>query len=531
MGPVLRRTIVAAVSGVLLFAAFEPVAWAWTMPLAVAGFVLATRGSDERPFRSGLWAGLVFGVVFYFSHIFWMRAVGIPAWIALSTLEALFYGLVGGASALLQRHRWWPLWFASAWAAIEVLRSGWPLSGMPWGRLAFGVVDTPLAEAMPYAGAVGVSFLAALLGALLAWVVRGAHGPAAGERGRVAAGVALAALVAALAVPALAPRQVEETGDFDVAVVQGDVPGPGDDILYDFRQVTQNHVDATVDLGARVDAGETTRPDLVLWPENSTATDPFADEQTHAGILEAAAAVDVPILVGAIVDGTGPDQVLNQGVVWDPVTGAGERYTKRNPVPFGEYIPWRAVFTKYQFFDRLREVGRDMLHGTRDEPLPVDGVPVADAICFDIAYDDGLVAQLRNGAELLVVQSSNATFIRTDQIDQQFAITRLRAIETGRWVAVATTNGVSGVIAPDGSVVATADPRTRAVLQEQVGLVDSLTPAMRIGPWSGRVAAVLGAFGVLLGLLAYRRSGRGDRSAAPAHDEQENGVTRVSEPA
>ena len=51
--------------------------------------------------------------------------------------------------------------FAAAWTAVEVWRSGWPLGGMPWGRLAFGVVDTPVAESLPYAGAVGVTFLLA----------------------------------------------------------------------------------------------------------------------------------------------------------------------------------------------------------------------------------------------------------------------------------------------------------------------------------------------------------------------------------
>ncbi len=202
--------------------------------------------------------------------------------------------------------------------------------------------------------------------------------------------------------------------------------------------------------------------------------------------------------------------MLNQGIVWDPQTGAGDRYTKWHPVPFGEYIPLRSVFTKYNFFDRLREVGRDMMSGTRREPLDIDGVKVADAICFDIAYDDGLTAQLRNGAELLVVQSSQATFIHTDQTDQQFAITRLRAMETGRWVAVATTNGVSGLIAPDGHVIATADKRTRAVLVERLGLTSQLTPATRIGPWSGRVAIGLTVLGVMLVLLPYRRSRQED---------------------
>jgi apolipoprotein N-acyltransferase len=496
----------------LLSAAFEPVAVAWVIPVAVAGFVLTTR---ELRLREAFVVGLAFGAAFYLTHIWWMRAVGLPAWIALSTLEALFYALLGSLSALLQRHRWWPLWFAAAWTAVEVLRSGWPLGGMPWGRLAFAVADTPVAEALPYAGAVGVSFLLALMGALVAWLLTG---PVAGEGSRRRAAVCLAALVAALAVPVLVPWSFDADDEVTVAVVQGDVPGNGDDILYDHRQVTRNHVEATVDLASDVDDGSTARPDFVLWPENSTAVDPFNDAETNAGIWTASSAIGVPILVGAIVD-AGPDQVLNQGIVWDPSTGAGDRYTKRHPVPFGEYIPARALFTRYQFFDRLREVGRDMLSGTRDEPLRIGSVEVADAICFDIAYDDGLEAQLRRGAELLVVQSSNATFIHTSQIDQQFAITRLRALETGRWVAVATTNGLSGVIAPDGRVVATADPRTRSVLVEQVGLSDGLTPAVRLGPWTGRVAAGLTVLGVLLVLLPYRRRQQGADDPTPAELE------------
>jgi hypothetical protein len=211
--------------------------------------------------------------------------------------------------------------------------------------------------------------------------------------------------------------------------------------------------------------------------------------------------------------------VLNQGIVWNPQTGAADRYTKWHPVPFGEYIPMRSVFMRYNFFDRLREVSRDMLSGTRTEPLDIAGVKVADAICFDIAYDDGLTAQLRTGAQLLVVQSSQATFIHTDQTDQQFAITRLRAMETGRWVAVATTNGVSGLIAP------TARHRHRrqahpAVLE--AGSADQPAdpgdPDRAVdGPASRRADHL----GVLLVLLPYRRGARRTRPGEPEVRELE----------
>jgi apolipoprotein N-acyltransferase len=491
---VLPRILVAALCGVALSLAFEPVALPVVIPFCVAGFVLCCRGLR---LRSGWIPALAFGIGFQWVHLFWMRAVGPDAWIGLATVEAVFIALLGSLTAVLTGHRWWPLWVAAAWTTIEVWRSGWPFSGMPWGRLAFATADTYVADALPWIGSVGVSFVLALSGTLLAWLV------VARGRERRTAGLVLAALVVASLLPVALPWEGDHRGTAVVAAIQGDVPGNGDDILYDFRQVTQNQVDVTTRLAADVAAGREPQPDFVVWPENSTAIDPFRDQQTNAGILAASSAIGVPILVGAIVD-AGPEHVLNQGIVWDPVSGAGDRYTKRHPVPFGEYIPAREFFTRQ--FGRLAEVPRDMLSGTRDEPLEVAGVSVADSICFDVAYDDGIYAQVSRGAQMLTVQTSNATFIHTDQIDQQFAITRLRAIETGRWLVVASTNGVTGVISPDGTVVASAEPRTQDALVEQVDLVSSVTPAVRIGPWSGRLLTALTLVGLVVAWVPYRRS-------------------------
>ena len=91
-------------------------------------------------------------------------------------------------------------------------------------------------------------------------------------------------------------------------------------------------------------------------------------------------------------------------------------------------------------------------------------------------------------------------FIHTSQIDQQFAISRLRAIETHRYVVVAAINGITGVIAPDGSVVASVPTRTQAYVDSPVGLFDTVTPAVRIGPWLGRACAGLVVLGWLLAL-------------------------------
>jgi apolipoprotein N-acyltransferase len=101
-------------------------------------------------------------------------------------------------------------------------------------------------------------------------------------------------------------------------------------------------------------------------------------------------------------------------------------------------------------------------------------------------------------------------FIHTAQIDQQFAISRLRAIETHRYVVVAAINGITGVIAPDGSVVASVPTRTQSYVDNTVELYDVVTPAVRIGPWLGRVCLGLVIVGWLLAWGQYRRSLNGN---------------------
>ncbi|MGA8846880.1 MAG: apolipoprotein N-acyltransferase [Nocardioides sp.] len=496
------RMLLALASGALLSLAFEPVALAYVMPVALAVLALITR--DLRS-RAGFIVGLSFGIGFYFPHIYWLSSsIGVVAWLALGTLEALFHGLFGAVAPVLHRLRAWPFWLAGAWLTMEFARSNWPLGGMPWGRLGFAVVDTPLAPALAYVGVNGTTFIVAALGFLLARLLVSAKGDE-----RLYAAVGVVGVASAAVVPCVVPWTLPTSAVTTVAAVQGNVPGSGNDILEDYRGVTQNHVDATVSLADEVAADDRPRPDFVLWPENATAVDPFLDASTNAQITAAVAAIDVPILVGAIVD-AGPDRILNQGIVWDPASGAGERYTKRHPVPMGEYIPWRGLFERAGLTDsgQLARVGRDMVSGTDSSPLVVAGVPVANAICFDIAYDDGLAAQVERGAELLTVQTSNASFIFTDQIEQQFAITRARALETGKYAVVAATNGVSGVVAPDGSVVDRTQRLTQEVLVETVELRQGMTPGVRVGAFFPLLSAGSSVVGILLGLLVRRRESR-----------------------
>jgi apolipoprotein N-acyltransferase len=318
----------------------------------------------------------------------------------------------------------------------------------------------------------------------------------------VAAGLGVAALVAVTLLPVLFSFELARGRTLSVAAVQADVPGDGTDVLGNHREITRAFSETTVELaesGADVD--------LVVWSENSTAVDPFKDSETGAAIDRASEAIGVPILVGAMVDSPREKEVLNQGIVWQPDVRGGDRYTKRHPVAYGEYIPFRGSFIP-DTYGQLDLIGRDMARGTSVEPLRIAGALVADAICFDVSYDDVIHGQVASGGQLITVQTSNALFIDTAQIDQQFEISRLRAIETGRYVVVAAINGVSGIIAPDGEVVEAAEPRTRAVLVGDVTLADQPTPAVVLGPWTGRAVILVTILASAAALITYRRRAR-----------------------
>ena len=491
----------APVAGLAAAAASAPWEQRWLLPLAVGALVALLHRVRLRQ-AAGL--GFLFGLAYVLLLTGWMRVIGVDAWLLIGVAVAGYYALLGAGIALLTRLRGWPMWTACLWVAIEAAMSAWPLGGFPWTRLAWATADTPFALWLPWIGATGVSFLLALAGSCLARAALAVR-----TRGPVV--IILPVVVAAIGAVPLALPPVSLTPEWEqgrrvaiVAAVQGDVPGAGNDLVAVHREVTQNHVKATVALAQRVKDGEIDRPDFVLWPENSTAVDPFRDSVTRSGIDRAAAALGAPVIVGAIVDGSRPHEVLNQGLVWAPNGTVEERYTKRHPVPFGEYVPFRRQLAGLKI-GRLDMVPRDMVPGTRTRPLDVAGTRVADLICFDVAFDDSVTAQVRNGGQPATVETSNASVTGTAQLEHQIAISRLRAMETGRTVVIAYTNGISGVIGPDGHVRTRLEPRTTDVALARVPLIDRQTPAVLSGAWLNRALILTGLVAVLTAAVTARR--------------------------
>ncbi|MFI5695016.1 apolipoprotein N-acyltransferase [Kribbella sp. NPDC051586] len=507
LGRLLPRVVVAVAAGALLGFAFEPHDHPWLTIVAVPLLLAALNGISMK---AGFLVGAGFGITYYAVLVPWLSVIGGDAAIALAVLEGLFYAVFGLFATQVLKLKLWMVWIPALWVATEFATASVPFGGFPWGRLAWAFSDASLGKLAAYVGIPGLSFVVAFVGVLVYAVLR----RASGLRLRAVALVAGLAIVFGSALIHLSIQGDGKT--VKAAMVQGNVPGKGLEFLGRARTVTKNHMNATLDLEKRVQAGTEMKPDVVIWPENSTDIDPYKDDETRADIEDAVRAVGVPILVGAVTEGPGPNERQTTGIVWDPVTGPGQRYAKRHPVPFGEYIPFRNQLLPY--IKRLEMIGAQTVPGVGPGVMPINGVTYGDVICFELAYDNVIQDVVKGGAQVLIVQTNNATYGGTGQPEQQFAITRMRAIETGRTVLIASTSGISGVIRPDGTVEHKSGQFVSDVYVATVPVRDGHTLATTLGSWPEWILTGLGLVGLVLALIARRRRRGDDPEPPPAPD-------------
>ena len=509
----LRVALPAGLAGGLLLAAASAPAGVW--PLAVVSPALLVVTLYGRSLRGAFTVGFAFGLAFFFPLLAWVINLAWFAWVALAIASALIFAVFTIAQRLLLNLRWWPLAVAGWWVAAEAFRDRWPWGGFPWGRLAMTQAGLPTQGWAAIGGAPALSFAVALTGTTLAWVLVSAltEGLAVRRRPVAVAAVAFAATAGVSCLPAALPLDAVPAGAKTavVAAIQGNVPRVRSSLANQLNSdwvVTVNHATATEKLARAVAAGQRPAPDLVVWPENSTDIDPTLDLTVYNEIASAAVTIGHPILVGAVLQ----DPERNAGLLWLPGKGPTAMYVKRRLVPFGEYVPFRSLISKITSLTQLQPV--PFTPGHKAVVLDVGQVRVGDVICYEIAFDDLVRSQVQAGANLLTMQSNDATFERvgpiTAESGQQLAMARIRAVEFDRAVVVASTTGYSAIIAPDGHLITSSGTWQQAELEARVPLLTSATLAERAGDWPEW--AIVAATALALGLAVAQARQRGRQS-------------------
>ena len=472
--------------------AFAPAA---LFPLAlICPAVLFLLWEDAAPRRAAALGG-AYGAGLFLAGTYWLyTAVHVfgkaPAWLALFLMAGLvaimaaYYALLGWAAARFfggSSLRRWLLALPAAWTLMEWLR-GWLFSGFPWLEAGYAMSDSPLAGLAPVGG-IHLVTLACMVtvGALVA-AIRGT------PRERAAAVVV--AVLAWTAAAALRERSwtVPAGAEITVAVIQGAVPqdlkwqdGHRDETLRLYRRMTESA------FGAR----------LIVWPEAALPVLAHEAGPYLASLWQEAQAAGSDLMLGLLRYDADHDRYYN-GLLALSVEQAGWYY-KRRLVPFGEFFPVPKFVRSWMRLMSLAYV--DMTAGDDHQPaLDAAGQKIGVTICYEDAYGAEQLEVLRE-ATLLVNVTNNAWFGDSTAPHQQLQMARFRALEAGRYLVRATSNGVTAIIATDGGVVAHAAQFVPEVLRGSVRPFAGLTPYAQSGNWP-----VLSACILMLATLVRRSS-------------------------
>ena len=479
--------------GGLLVASSLPPWGFW--PLAFVGIIVFETALGESPARGTRFRyGWLFAAGWLVPGMVWMWFLTAPGYIAAAAIFAAFHGF---AAMIAPTGTWRVIGRPAAHTLAEALRFCFPFGGVPLASLAISQSAGPLIGIVRVGGAVLLTWVTFQIGFALAGpsptvpaFARRSHRGASGAPHGM---FAILAVIVFIVLAAVAPEGHETGKSLRVAVVQGGGPqgthatdinycsadGTPNDTgpLVGSACVTQRHLEATRTLSPSDDL------DVVVWPENVIDVASFAGSAEFDAVAAEAQRLNATFLVGVTED-RGTNNFTNAEVVVTPDGQYTGRYDKVRRVPFGEYMPLRGLLEALGAPTNL--VPRNAIAGTDPAYLALpDGTRVAVVISWEVFFGGRARDGVSHGGQLLINPTNGSSYTWTVLQSQQVASSRLRAIETGRWVAQASPTGFSAFISPDGDVHDRTSISGRKVLIRDVELRSGETWYVSLGdkPW------------------------------------------------
>lgn len=475
---------------------FAPLSLGPLLLLCLSAVMLLVRAAPTR--AGALWTGWCFGLGQFSVGLFWMAHAftyqdAMPEWIgwfapvALSLYLAIYPALAAGLAWAWGKgsSTAFTLIFAGAWILTEWMR-GTLFTGFPWNPLSAGFVDVAhIARWLGTYGASGVAVLAS--GAIIA---------ALSKKWLTAAVMLTAPLLSILASFADVPGPDERPSAPLVHVVQPNI-GQQDKYRAGYEE---NNFAKLAEL-----TGTANQPRLILWPEAAVpyflGTEVWAREKL-AKLLRPG---DI-LLTGADALVFDKDQKLagahNSMFALNAAGQSLLRYDKAHLVPYGEYLPMRALLEPIGL-SRLVPGDVDFLPGPGAQTIILPGFgSVGLQICYEIIFSGEVVDRANRPA--FIFNPSNDAWYGAWQPPQHLAQARLRAIEEGLPVVRSTPTGISAIIDADGRVTHQLAYRLPGAITATLPTAHDATPFARFG---NILPLLFAAFLALLGIALRRRLG------------------------
>jgi apolipoprotein N-acyltransferase len=442
--------------------------------------------------RGGFLPGFLFGCTFFAIDLRWIltlsrfHSIVIVGYLLLAIYFAVGTGLLGLVLGWRRRSQilTWVVLAPAVFMLAEVLRTLGPF-GMGFSTVYSSLYRVPwlIQSASVFGPWLITGLIIAANGSLLLlWRTR-----------RLRYVGLAAACILVLAAFDWLPRSTEGTEVLQVAIVSSKVE---QEVKLDARNLGA----LTARYRDLADEALHATPNLIVFPESILPAYILQDTSLRQMFSDLAQRSGSQVLLGT---GFYADRKILNTVAWFRESGelAGT-YAMVRPVPFGEYIPGRAILEWLGlggWADSFLPL--DLTRGDRYAPLGVYGTP----ICFESTFPSPSRRLTQAGAQVLITVTNDAWFNESSELAAHFSCAVFRAVENRRWVLQSANGGISGIVSPEGRIVASLN--AEGVLEGQIALQSELSLYTRCGDWPLLVLAGVLALGVLLRRL-YPRSTR-----------------------
>ena len=453
-----KQSLVAIVAGLLVAFSLPP--WGW-WPLAYVGVALfATCRPNSN--RARFMFGTLFALAWLAPGMAWMWFLTAPGYVIAALLFSALHGIaamITGAVTDRQKHR--AIVGPLAHTLAEALRFSFPFGGVPLATLAISQAASPIAPIVRVGGPLLLTYVVLQIGFLLANL----RETTASKRAMHA--VLLTVVVAVLPIAgSIAPHGRDIGRTLNIAAVQGGGPQGTLAINTNSRDVVIRHLDATKTITGGT-ASTDGQLDLVIWPENVIDVSSFSSSVERTEVAAQAARLNAPFLVG-ITEDLDNKFFTNAQVVVNTDGSLGDRYDKVRRVPFGEFVPMRGLLEAVGA--PVDRIPRDALAGNDTAILRAADTTIAVVISWEVFFAGRANEGVERGATLLVNPTNGSSYTGTILQTQQIASSRLRALETGRWLVQVSPTGFSAFVSPSGQVFDRTGVSEQHVITREVQL-------------------------------------------------------------
>ena len=483
----------AIIAGLLYFLSFPPYDF-WYLIFPALYFFYYALISKEKSFFSGF----IFGSIAYGVILLGIESIGLEAWIPLTILMGLMYGIFAKLFSYLNsksENNFYVL--LSAIAIFDLLRAYFPFGGFPWGFpstvLLTGPLDGPLFFEIPLYfknfGPTGSSLLLQSLPLVIALGIFSKNKQKKYLKNYIIfLLIIFIILISNFLVSDYQDSQIE-TSELNITIVQGNSPCPGakNRCNNERQKIYDSHLAQTQSLDGNFD--------LVVWPESSTGfnNDPGIHSRVQNEIAIEALRLDSYFLIGG--DRPVQNQYFeNYGIFINKDGEIVDQYLKQHPVPFGEYIPFRKYL---DWIPPLSLVPRDMIRGDGQKIFMVKDTKISTVISFEGSFQRYIRNSVQDGAELVVILTNQASYGESGMSDQFVLMSRANAISNSRPIVHAAITGKSAFIDHKGKVISKTELFETAVLTEKIEVKQTETPYSKYGNYLNYIFIVFGAISLL----------------------------------